>query len=119
MSSPVSKELLEQLEERAHGTLDKDLALLALSLRRGSDDFVVDAMLQLDAVRIEGRAAGMNTKYIADCLERVHLPVALHGVEDLVESLELQLAFAKQLAPYLKKDIDQAERDARGEGGTR
>ncbi len=115
----ISEELQALVDERARSTGDNSLALTALYLRSGMDDFVSDGALMLDVIRSQAAELTNNVRRVSECVEKVELKLARDGLESIVEALEPQLAFARRLAEYVQKDLDQAERDARGEGGSR
>jgi hypothetical protein len=115
----VSDELQALVDEHARRTGDQSLALTALYLRAGLDDFLADSALMLDVIRSQFGALQDNAHLVSERIEKVEFRLAHMGMSDVIASLELQLAFARRLAEYLQKDIDQAERDARGEGVAR
>jgi hypothetical protein len=106
---PGTPELCEAVEERARLTDNAPLALLALHLRAGSDDFACDALVLLDIISTAAERFRSLEPLAASAIENESPQTSVLVAEDLVRALEFQLSFARRLVEFLQADVERGK----------
>ncbi len=101
---PATPELLAAVENQALRCGNERLALHALCLRDGNDDFVGDAGLLVDTIDTEARHCAEDVGRMPRVIEQQSSAMAALHAKDLVQSLELQLMLARRLVEFLEAD---------------
>lgn len=104
---PATPEMLAAVEERARLSDNAPLALLALHLREGGDDFECDAFLLLDVISTVAERFLALEPLVAKAIETGELLTSAKIAEDMVRSLEFQLLYARRLEEFLRADVER------------
>jgi hypothetical protein len=99
---PATPELLAAVENQALRCGNERLALRALYLRTGNDDFIGDAELLVDIIEVEADYSARALKEAPEVIERGSAAMAALCAQDIVQSLELQLLAARRLVEFLE-----------------
>lgn len=110
----ATPELFAAVEERARLTDNEPLALLALHLRAGTDDFACDALVLLDIVSAVAERYHVLEPIAAKAIDNEDPASSVKVAEDIVRALEFQLLFARRLVEFLHAN---AKRGAAEPGG--